>query len=182
MAAGQRSRRDPDPGAARRGGRDLRGEAQRHRRTPPGCVSSRATPPCCAAPRPPCAPIWRSAPPSAPAWPTPTYPRMPSRCSRTLQREGARELLRAKRWVDLLVPRGGPGLLAQIEAEATVPVGDRRCRELPRLRGCSRRPRPGGVGGGQRQDAPPRCVQRRREAPRPPVGGCGVPAHEWPRS
>jgi glutamate-5-semialdehyde dehydrogenase len=37
-------------------------------------------------------------------------------------REGARELLRAKRWVDLLVPRGGPGLLAQIEAEATVPV------------------------------------------------------------
>ena len=37
-------------------------------------------------------------------------------------REGARELLRAKRWVDLLVPRGGPGLIAQIEAEATVPV------------------------------------------------------------
>ncbi len=37
-------------------------------------------------------------------------------------RQGARELLRAKRWVDLLVPRGGPGLLAQIEAEATVPV------------------------------------------------------------
>ncbi len=31
-------------------------------------------------------------------------------------------MLRAKRWVDLLVPRGGPGLLAQIEAEATVPV------------------------------------------------------------
>ena len=36
-------------------------------------------------------------------------------------REGARELMQAKEWVDLLVPRGGPGLIAAIEAEATVP-------------------------------------------------------------
>ena len=36
-------------------------------------------------------------------------------------REGARHLMQAKEWVDLLVPRGGPGLIAAIEAEATVP-------------------------------------------------------------
>lgn len=36
-------------------------------------------------------------------------------------RDGAKELMQAKEWVDLLVPRGGPGLIAAIEAEATVP-------------------------------------------------------------
>lgn len=36
-------------------------------------------------------------------------------------RAGAKQLMQAKEWVDLLVPRGGPGLIAAIEAEATVP-------------------------------------------------------------
>ncbi|MEX0700048.1 MAG: glutamate-5-semialdehyde dehydrogenase [Acidimicrobiia bacterium] len=36
-------------------------------------------------------------------------------------REGARALMQATEWVDLLVPRGGPQLIAAIEAEATVP-------------------------------------------------------------
>ncbi len=36
-------------------------------------------------------------------------------------RAGARALMQATEWVDLLVPRGGPGLIAAIEAEATVP-------------------------------------------------------------
>ncbi|CAN5859966.1 glutamate-5-semialdehyde dehydrogenase [soil metagenome] len=36
-------------------------------------------------------------------------------------REGARQLMQAREWIDLLVPRGGPKLLAAIEAEATVP-------------------------------------------------------------
>ncbi|HEY7584103.1 MAG TPA: glutamate-5-semialdehyde dehydrogenase [Acidimicrobiia bacterium] len=36
-------------------------------------------------------------------------------------REAARALMQAKDWIDLLVPRGGPKLLAAIEAEATVP-------------------------------------------------------------
>jgi glutamate-5-semialdehyde dehydrogenase len=36
-------------------------------------------------------------------------------------REAARQLMQAKEWVDLLVPRGGPGLIAAIEDEATVP-------------------------------------------------------------
>ena len=36
-------------------------------------------------------------------------------------REGAKQLMQAKEWVDLLVPRGGPGLIAAVEADATVP-------------------------------------------------------------
>jgi len=36
-------------------------------------------------------------------------------------RAGAKELMQAKEWIDLLVPRGGPSLIAAIEAEATVP-------------------------------------------------------------
>ncbi len=37
-------------------------------------------------------------------------------------RDGARALMQATEWVDLLVPRGGPNLIAAIESEATVPV------------------------------------------------------------
>ncbi|MDP8958135.1 MAG: glutamate-5-semialdehyde dehydrogenase [Actinomycetota bacterium] len=40
---------------------------------------------------------------------------------RDTTREGARALMQAKHWVDLLVPRGGPSLIAAIESEATVP-------------------------------------------------------------
>jgi glutamate-5-semialdehyde dehydrogenase len=36
-------------------------------------------------------------------------------------RDGAKALMQAKEWVDLLVPRGGPNLIAAIEADATVP-------------------------------------------------------------
>jgi glutamate-5-semialdehyde dehydrogenase len=36
-------------------------------------------------------------------------------------RAGAKALMQAKKWVDLLVPRGGPNLIAAIEADATVP-------------------------------------------------------------
>ena len=36
-------------------------------------------------------------------------------------REGARSLMQAREWIDLLVPRGGPGLIAAIQREATVP-------------------------------------------------------------
>ncbi|HVR79482.1 MAG TPA: glutamate-5-semialdehyde dehydrogenase [Acidimicrobiia bacterium] len=37
-------------------------------------------------------------------------------------REAARSLMQATRWVDLLVPRGGPGLIAAVEADATIPT------------------------------------------------------------
>ncbi len=37
-------------------------------------------------------------------------------------REGAQALMQATEWVDLLVPRGGPNLIAAVESEATVPV------------------------------------------------------------
>lgn len=45
-------------------------------------------------------------------------------------REAVVELLTASEWVDLLVPRGGPGLLATVREHATVPVvidGDGNC-------------------------------------------------------
>ncbi len=37
-------------------------------------------------------------------------------------REGAKALMQATEWVDLLVPRGGPGLIDAIRADATVPT------------------------------------------------------------
>jgi len=39
-----------------------------------------------------------------------------------VSREGAKALMTARDWVDLLVPRGGPGLIGAVEAGATVPV------------------------------------------------------------
>jgi len=45
-------------------------------------------------------------------------------------REAVVELLTARDWVDLLVPRGGPGLIATVREHATVPVvidGDGNC-------------------------------------------------------
>ncbi len=37
-------------------------------------------------------------------------------------REGAKALMQATEWVDLLVPRGGPGLIDAVRADATVPT------------------------------------------------------------
>jgi glutamate-5-semialdehyde dehydrogenase len=37
-------------------------------------------------------------------------------------RDGAKALMQATDWVDLLVPRGGPGLIAAVESDATVPT------------------------------------------------------------
>ena len=37
-------------------------------------------------------------------------------------REGAKALMQATEWVDLLVPRGGPGLIDAVQADATVPT------------------------------------------------------------
>jgi glutamate-5-semialdehyde dehydrogenase len=37
-------------------------------------------------------------------------------------REGAKALMQATEWVDLLVPRGGPGLIAAVQTDATVPT------------------------------------------------------------
>jgi glutamate-5-semialdehyde dehydrogenase len=37
-------------------------------------------------------------------------------------RDGAKALMQATEWVDLLVPRGGPGLIEAVRSEATVPT------------------------------------------------------------
>jgi glutamate-5-semialdehyde dehydrogenase len=50
---------------------------------------------------------------------------LPADCVQVIEdtsREGARALMTARDWIDLLVPRGGPGLIAAVESEATVPV------------------------------------------------------------
>jgi glutamate-5-semialdehyde dehydrogenase len=39
-----------------------------------------------------------------------------------VSRDAARALMRATEWVDLLVPRGGPGLIAAVRSDATVPT------------------------------------------------------------
>jgi glutamate-5-semialdehyde dehydrogenase len=50
---------------------------------------------------------------------------LPADCVQLLEdtsRDGAKALMQASEWVDLLVPRGGPGLIAAIQADATVPT------------------------------------------------------------
>jgi glutamate-5-semialdehyde dehydrogenase len=57
-------------------------------------------------------------------------PRHAVQLIRDHSREAVVELLTASEWVDLLVPRGGPGLLATVREHATVPVvidGDGNC-------------------------------------------------------
>jgi glutamate-5-semialdehyde dehydrogenase len=39
-----------------------------------------------------------------------------------ITRDGAKALMQATEWVDLLIPRGGPGLIAAVRADATVPT------------------------------------------------------------
>lgn len=49
---------------------------------------------------------------------------LPSDCVQVMvetSREGVIELMKAKEWVDLLIPRGGPDLIRTMEEEATVP-------------------------------------------------------------
>ncbi|HEY5644447.1 MAG TPA: glutamate-5-semialdehyde dehydrogenase [Pseudomonadales bacterium] len=40
----------------------------------------------------------------------------------TTDRQAVGELLKMKEWVDIIVPRGGPGLIERISAESTIPV------------------------------------------------------------
>ncbi len=90
--------------------------------TPPDCVSSRETPPCCRGSSTALRSNLAIGQALRAGLADADVPEDAVQVLEDTSREGARELLRARRWVDLLVPRGGPGLLAQIEAEATVPV------------------------------------------------------------
>ena len=74
-------------------------------------------------------------------------------------REGAKALMQATEWVDLLVPRGGPGLIDAVRADATVPTvidGAGNCHVYVDAGGRSRQ---GSRHRGQRQGAASRCLQ-----------------------
>ncbi len=78
-------------------------------------------------------------------------------------RESVGELIKARGLVDVIIPRGGQGLISYV-VENSVGSGDRnRSRELPHLRGRVRRPRNGGPHRDQRQDTAPFSLQRRRK-------------------
>ena len=74
--------------------------------------------------------------------------------------------MRARGLVDVLIPRGGAGLIRSVVEESTVPVIETGRRQLPRVRRRLRRPRPGARHRGQRQDPAHQRVQRRRVAAR----------------
>ena len=82
-------------------------------------------------------------------------------------RDAVRALLTARGLVDLIIPRGGAGLI-QTVVHRVDRAGDRdRRRQLPRLRRRGGRPRQGARDHGQRQDPPAQRLQRRRVAARP---------------
>ena len=81
--------------------------------------------------------------------------------ARTPPAPRANELMTAVGLVDLLIPRGGAGLIRACVENATVPVHPDRHRHLPRLCGRGRRPGHGAGHHRKRQDQPPQRLQRR---------------------
>ena len=144
-------------------GDHLREPPQRHQRRRRRCASSRATPPSCAArrgrsrrtsPSPACC---------ARRWPRPACPRTPSCSSRTPPASRAVEFMR-QRGVDRLPHPPRRAVAHRLDPRARHgALRDRRRRQLPRLRRRVGRPRHGRRHRGQRQDAAPVGVQRRRD-------------------
>ena len=90
--------------------------------------------------------------------------------------ERVKALMRARGLVDVLIPRGGAGLIRTVVEESTVPVietGVGNCHVYVDAR---RRPRQGARDRGQRQDPAPQRLQRRRDAARARRRGRRVPA------
>ena len=90
--------------------------------------------------------------------------------------EAVKELMRARGLVDVLIPRGGAGLIRSVVEESTVPVietGVGNCHVYVDARG---RPRQGAGHRAQRQDPPHQRLQRGRVAARARRRGRRVPA------
>ena len=85
---------------------------------------------------------------------------------RRTDRAAVGHLIAMPRVVDVIIPRGGKGLIERIAREAKVPVHQAPRRQLPRLRRRRCRPRDGADDRRQRQDAEVQPVQRRRVAAR----------------
>ena len=61
----------------------------------------------------------------------------------TADRAAVTALIKLNDFVDVVIPRGGAGLIKAVVQNATVPVIETRQRRMPYLRGCSRRLRHG---------------------------------------
>ena len=86
----------------------------------------------------------------------------------------ANELMTADGLVDLLIPRGGAGLIRACVENATVPCIQTGTGSLPCLRGQGRRSGDGRGYCGKRQDEPPQRLQRRGGAAGPQGRGSAV--------
>ena len=144
--------------------------------TPPASASRQATPRCCAAPRPRCAP---TRPIVAALRTAAAAAGLPEDAVQLVPGEGheaAKVLMRARGLVDVLIPRGGAGLIRSVVEESTVPVietGVGNCHVYVDAAG---RPRHGARDRAQRQDPPAVGVQRRGVAAGPRGRRRRVPA------
>ena len=81
--------------------------------------------------------------------------------------ESVKVLMRARGLVDVLIPRGGAGLIRSVVEESTVPVIETGVGNCHVYVDAARRPRQGARDRAQRQDPPHQRLQRRRVAARP---------------
>ena len=156
----------PGPRAARRRRHRLRGPAERHRRRrravpqerQRGAAARQRQRLPAATPR--SSTCWRPPPPRR------ACPRTASSSCPAPTAVSVKELMQARGLVDVLIPRGGAGLIESVVTESTGAGHRDRRRQLHRLRRRERRPRQGGRHHRQRQDLAAERLQRRRDAAR----------------
>ena len=152
------------PRADRRDRHRLREPPQRHRPTRPGCASRAATRASSAAARRRSTPTSPSRPPSARASPPPACPSAAVTVIDDPDRAIVPALCTAAGLVDLIIPRGGKGLIRRRHRGRHHPRHQALRRHLPRLRPRRRRPGHGRANRRQRQVPVPRRVQRDGDA------------------
>ena len=143
--------------------------------TPSACASSRATPPSCGGPRAPSRPTSPSPPRCARALSKAGLPEDALVLVEDTSHEAAVEFMQLRDCIDVLIPRGGPSLIASILEHATVPYvidGDGNCHVYVDARADLD---DGPAHRRERQDPATVGVQRRRDPPRAPGGGRAVP-------
>ena len=178
--ARQRARAATGARAVRGGRDDLRGPTQRHgrrRRHLPEVRQRGAAARVARARRSPT--TRRSWPCCATPWPAPTC--RPTSCQLVPAdtHDSVKALMRARGQVDVLIPRGGAGLIRSVVEESTVPVietGVGNCHVYVDAGG---RPRAGARDRAERQDPPHQRVQRRRVAAGARRARRRVPAAAW---
>ncbi len=102
---------------------------------------------------------------------------LPEDCISLVQdtsRESANELMHLNGYVDVLIPRGGAGLIRAVARQASVPVIPDRRGRVPHLCGFGCKPRHGGGDFVQREMLAPVGVQRGGMCADPRGGRGGV--------